>query len=292
VPTPVKISGLPAGTSVTDVDLFVGVQAGTTVKLTGLQVKTYAGGGTGDVVGPASATDNAVTRFDTTTGKLVQNSAVTISDAGAIVAPEAGSVIPFYFANQAAFPPAATSHGAVAHSHADGAMYFAHGGSWVRLLEDGGPLGTPSSGTLTNATGLPIASGVNGLGTNVATALGVNVGSAGAMVVYGGVLGTPSSGTLTNATGLPLSTGVTGNLPVSNLNGGTGATATTFWRGDGVWATPAGGGGSSTILESANSITQNYTITNGTNGLSVLPVTIASGVSVTVGSGQVWMTLG
>jgi len=39
--------------------------------------------GTGNVVGPASATDNAVARFDTTTGKLIQNSVVTISDTGA-----------------------------------------------------------------------------------------------------------------------------------------------------------------------------------------------------------------
>jgi hypothetical protein len=38
------------------------------------------GGGSGDVVGPASATDNAVARFDGTTGKLIQNSAVTIAD--------------------------------------------------------------------------------------------------------------------------------------------------------------------------------------------------------------------
>lgn len=42
------------------------------------------GSGSGDVVGPASATDNAIARFDTTTGKLIQNSAVTISDTGAI----------------------------------------------------------------------------------------------------------------------------------------------------------------------------------------------------------------
>lgn len=40
------------------------------------------GGGSGDVVGPASAGDNRIARFDGTTGKLIQNSAVTIDDAG------------------------------------------------------------------------------------------------------------------------------------------------------------------------------------------------------------------
>ena len=44
------------------------------------------GGGGGDVTGPASSTDNAITRFDGTTGKLLQNSSATLSDVGGIAA--------------------------------------------------------------------------------------------------------------------------------------------------------------------------------------------------------------
>jgi hypothetical protein len=82
-------------------------------------------------------------------------------------------------------------------------------------------LGTPSSGTLTSCTGLPVSTGVAGLGTGVATflatpssanlraALTDEVGTGSAYFV-GGALGTPASGTLTSCTGLPVSTGVSG----------------------------------------------------------------------------------
>ena len=84
-------------------------------------------------------------------------------------------------------------------------------------LVSGGALGTPSSATLTNATGLPIGSGVSGLGTGVATFLGTpssaNLIAAvtdetgtGALVfatsptLVTPALGTPASGNLTNTT--------------------------------------------------------------------------------------------
>jgi hypothetical protein len=78
----------------------------------------------------------------------------------------------------------------------------------------GGALGTPSSGTLSSCSGYA-QSTLTGLGTGVSTALGVNVGSAGAFVTFNGALGTPSSGTLTNATGLPVA-------GLSNLGAGVG----------------------------------------------------------------------
>jgi hypothetical protein len=93
-------------------------------------------------------------------------------------------------------------------------------------------LGTPTSGTLTNCTGLPVSTGISGLGSGVATFLATpssaNLASAvsdetgSGALVFGTspaltsptlttpVLGTPTSGTLTNCTGLPVATGISG----------------------------------------------------------------------------------
>lgn len=54
------------------------------------------GGGGGDVDGPASSTDNAVVRFDGTTGKLIQNGVATETDAGAFLTASGTSALPAY----------------------------------------------------------------------------------------------------------------------------------------------------------------------------------------------------
>jgi hypothetical protein len=86
-----------------------------------------------------------------------------------------------------------------------------------------------------NVTITPAVGSITGLGTNVATALAVNVGSAGAFVTFNGALGTPSSGTLTNATGLPIVAGTSGTL--TEIRGGT--NQTTYSTGDILYASGA-----------------------------------------------------
>ena len=49
-----------------------------------VEIEASGGGGGGDVTGPASSTQDAIARYDDTTGKVIDNSLVTISDAGVV----------------------------------------------------------------------------------------------------------------------------------------------------------------------------------------------------------------
>jgi len=117
------------------------------------------------------------------------------------------------------------------------------------LLVSGGALGTPASGTLTSCTGLPISTGVSGLGTGIATALAVNTGSAGAPVLFNGALGTPSSGTVTNLTG-------TASI---NTNGAHNGTVGATTPSTGAFTTLSASSGATALAITANSTSANGT---------------------------------
>lgn len=123
------------------------------------------GGGSGDVVGPASAVDGAFVLFDGITGKLIKDSG-TVPTSG----------IKTFLAT----PSSVNLAAAVTDETGSGSLVFGTSPTFVTPL-----LGTPTSGVLTNCTGLPIA-GITGLGTGVATLL------AGTPSGTGGLAGTTS----------------------------------------------------------------------------------------------------
>lgn len=210
--------------------------------------------GTGDVVGPASATDNAFARFDSTTGKLIQNSSATLDDNGA----------PTFVGSVAVSGTAASAADIKLYEDTD------NGTNYVGIKA---PASVASDVTWT----LPNADGTNG------------------------------QALVTNGTGTLSWTTVAGGLTVSNdtststnvypaFLGTTSGTASTIYTGNAkLLYKPSTGELQSTalvasngIMLNANTIAENYTIASTNNGLSAGPVTVNSGITVTVSSGSVW----
>lgn len=140
-----------------------------------------------------------------------------------------------------------------------------------------GTLGLTVTGT---SGGIPYFDTTSTLSSSAAlTANAIMLGGgAGTAPTVLGSLGTTHTILHGNAGGAPsfaavdLSTAdVTGNLPVTNLNSGTGASGTTFWAGDGTWKTPAGSVTSVGLVVPSSSIF----------GVTGSPVTSSGNISLT-----------
>ena len=132
-----------------------------------------------------SETGAVVTGILTATSDVKVGSGVTISSSGdifntgittnakQIVGLSTNNVIPFYYNEVSEFPSASTYHGAVAHAHNTGRLYFAHAG-WKELVnkESSGVVGT---GTESYNVGVVTATSFSGDGSNLTNVVASNI---------------------------------------------------------------------------------------------------------------------
>ena len=237
------------------------IVAGTNVTVTGTwpnQTINSTASGTGDVVGPASSTDNAFARFDSTTGKLLQNSTgATLSDTGAAVFTGALDVL----GNSTA-------------------------GSNLKLYED-----------TDNGTNYVSFKAPDTIAANVTWTLPAADGTSAQVLSTNGT-GTLSWATAGGAVTLSNDTSTATNLYPLFAAATSGTASTIYTGNAKLLYKPSIGELASSVINASNGIVVNsqtvsasYTIATGSSGMSSGPVTVASGQSVTISSGSRWVVL-
>jgi hypothetical protein len=283
-PATASVLGVASGgtgqSSYTDGQLLIGNSTGNTLAKatltagTGISITngngsiTVAATNNGDVVGPASATDNAVARFDGTTGKLIQNSVVTIADSTGDMSGVGTLSATTVDTTNIEVTNVKAKDGTASATIADTTGYWSFSGTGAFVTPKGNDTterpGTPESGMLRFNTTINEFEGYNG-------------------TAWASVGGSAISNDTTTATDLyptfvDATTGTALEIFTSNAQ-------YLFKPSTGelkVKAPVAANG----ILVNATTMTANYTIDTGTNGLSVGPFTIDSGVTLTIETGQ------
>jgi len=136
---------------------------------------------------------------------------------------------------------------------------------------------TITGGSITGITDLAVADG--GTGASTAANARLNLNAVGYTTTTGSVVIT--AGTTAERDGSPSNGYFRYNSDLDSFEGYV----------DGAWGGVGGAQAGGVIYENGTTISANYTFTTGKNGMSVGPISVASGVSVTVPSGQRWVIL-
>ena len=239
------------------------------------------------VSGPSSATDNALVRFDSTTGKLAQNSVAILSDAGAL------SGLTDISASGAVTLSGGTANGV---AYLNGSKVLTSGSALVFDGTNFGVGGSPSAWGGAGATRKAIQNGAASFVETVAAgATGTQVysnayvdsnndakfilnGYATAYQQFAGfhswltsTVSGSAGGTALFANRMSLDT--SGNLLVAGTSSAQQLSATNG------------------LLVNSATIAADYTIPSGSNAMSAGPVSINSGITVTVSSGSTWVVV-